>query len=119
LATEFEIDGRRFEVEPLNLDESFAQLANVEAIFQRTDLAKVPALLRAFAKVSKVSRSPDGSFVSGGPMIALEHFVKDVFTGKQTLAMTYLSKCVEHEYGAFFEEMAAKAAAAASTPPTP
>lgn len=118
MATEFEIDGRRFELETLSLDESFAQLANVRAVFEVTDLAKVPALLRAFAKVTKVARAPDGSFTSGGPMIALEHFVKDVFTHHQGLAMKFLGKCVEHEYGAFLEEMAAKVAEPAPTKPT-
>jgi hypothetical protein len=117
---EFEIEGRRFDIAHLSLDESFAGLERAQAVFGaagQIPFAKVPELLRMFSKVCKVARSPEGSFVAGGPFVALDPFLKDVFVGNVGLSIKFLTKCIEHEYGAFLDEMRA-AQASAPTPPT-
>jgi hypothetical protein len=122
MAAEFEIEGRRFEISHLSLDESFAGLEKAQAVFGASGqipFAKVPELLRMFAKVCKVARAPDGSFVSGGAMVALDPFLKDVFVGNVGLSIKFLTKAIEHEYGAFLDEMRVAALVSPSTPPTP
>ncbi len=119
MPAEFEVDGRKFEIAHLSLDESFAGLEKAQAVFGASGqipFARVPELLRLFAKVCKVARDPSGSFTSGGPFVALEPFLKDVFVGQMGLSMKFLTKAIEHEYGSFLEEMAA-ARAAEATPP--
>ncbi len=116
-----EIRGRTFEVERLGLDEAFNGLELAQEIFgspTRPPVSKVPRLLKMFARVTKVARAADGTFLDpSAPRVALEPFLDDVFKGEIGLAFDFVVKCVEHEYGNFLDGLPGAAAASATAKP--
>ena len=115
-ATEFELDGRRFEVKSLGIDESCAGLelfgrvagpaiaaalldgqTNLGAVIQAalSNASQLAKLLRMFAKHARYDRLQDGN------MVALTPFVDDVFAGRLELMLGFLAPCVKAEFGSF------------------
>lgn len=114
---EFELEGRAFSVQRLKLEAACAGLeclakalgpmmAAAEGPSIQGLLAGagyVPALLKVFAPVAKVRRGPNGEFerVPDAPWVALSAFQDDVFAGRLDLAIAFLWKAAENEYGYF------------------
>lgn len=116
-ATEFDLDGTRFEVNSLGLDEAcmgaelFGRVAgpgiaawldgrntgNVGGVVQAalSNASQLPKLVRMFAKQAKFDRLKDGR------MVPLEPFVNDVFAGKLEFVVAFLLPCVRAEFGSF------------------
>lgn len=119
----FEVDGVTFEQRHLEVDaaceglELLAQILGpaVEGLTdQNVDLGatlasalsrstKLAPLMRLFAGVCKVSRTPGGEYQTGGNMVELKPFAKDVFRGRLDLLMAFLVKCATFEYGRFLD----------------
>lgn len=115
----FEVEGVQFELKRLNVDDTCAGLellmkalgpvmaADGESNWLTCALSQascIPALLKLFAPVTKVSRKPDGSFEAGGSMVDLKPFVNDCFAGRHVLMLAFLGKAVQNEYRGFFAE---------------
>lgn len=97
-AAEFEVEGVRFELTPLPVDDA---CAGVDLLAGDGGMAKMAKLARMFAGVCKVSRQPDGRFEIGGAMVPMKPFVEDVFRGRLDLLMGFVEQAVRSEYGSF------------------
>lgn len=121
---EFEVEGIRFELSHLSVDDAcagletlsntlapaFAKLQGIEdtAERERTLILAVAGqarnaavLLKVFAPACKVSRSNDGMYAGGDRMVALKPFLNEAFEGRVDLVMAFLVEAVQFEYGAF------------------
>lgn len=114
MAHSFEIEGIRFELDHLNVDDACAGLETLGKVMAGSAAAggfnpfallsqagHAPTLLRLFAPVCKVSRSRDGTFRGGDMMVDLKPFAGDVFRGRADVLVKFLRECVDFEYASF------------------
>ena len=118
-----EVRGRSFEVGRLGIDDAFGGLERAQEFFTapQPPFSKVPGLLRMFAKVAKVARTPDGKFEgalgAGGGFVDLMPFLDDVFRTEHGLAFDFVMQCVHQEFGDFLDGLRAAAADLPAQPP--
>lgn len=139
MATDFELEGQRFEVQRLKIDDACLGLEvlgralgpaasavlglgsavdgeaakpDYGAILQAllTQASQASALLKLFAKVSKFDRLGDGN------MVALTPFLEDVFGGRLDLMVAFLVRSAKAEFASFLDG-GALAALIPATPP--
>ena len=124
---QFEIEGIRFELTNLSVDDSCAGLemmakaigpaieqigagsgeASVGRAMAQSVLGnarQAAALMRVFAPGTKVSRGKDGTHAGGALMVGLGPEANAVFAGRVDLLMAFLFEAVQFEYGAFLSE---------------
>ena len=134
---EFEVEGIRFELSHLSVDDAchglevlsktlgpaiqkLADVAEDEARGRELVLAlsaqasHAATLVKLFAPVCKVSRSNDGTYIDGERLVALKPFINDCFAGRVDLLMAFLFEAVQFEYAAFLGALAAGKAPAAA-----
>lgn len=141
--TEFELEGRRFEVKRLNPDDACMSLEVLGkalgpaalAVFGGSDpdyakvltaflanASQISTLLKIFAPVAKFDRA------GNGVMVDLKPFVGEVFAGRIDLMIAFLAHAVRGEHSCFLggpnvlEELFTQlggSASASLTAPTP
>jgi hypothetical protein len=115
-ATTFDVEGIRFELRRLSVDDA---CVGVDALTGDGQMAKFSKLLKLFAPRCKVSRTADGSFEIGGAMVDLKAFTEDLFAGRLDLLTAFMSKAIDFEFGAFLATAEARVQAAADSPTDP
>jgi hypothetical protein len=144
---QFEIEGIRFELTNLSVDDSCAGLEvlakalgpaidQLGAAVAESDSAagrvlvksvlgnagQAAALLKTFAPRAKVSRSKDGTHAGGSLMVGLGPEANAVFAGRVDLLLAFLFEAVQFEYAAFLSALTGGGGALADrlmAPPTP
>lgn len=113
---DFEVHGIRFEQDPLPVDEA---CVGVDLLSSADGFAKMAKVARMFAKVCRVSRTPDGRFEVGGAMVKLEPFFNDVFQRRLDLMLAFAEAAVKTEYGDFLAKAGIELQAPAPPQPKP
>ena len=143
---QFEIEGIRFELTNLSVDDSCAGLevlakalgpaidqlgaaaddpsASGRALIKSVlgNAGQAAALLKTFAPRAKVSRSKDGGHAGGSLMVGLGPEANAVFAGRVDLLLAFLFEAVQFEYAAFLSALTGGGGALADrlmAPPTP
>ncbi len=107
----FEIEGIRFELKPLKVDDA---CSGMDLLTGDSTVAKMAKLLKLFAPVSRVSRSTDGTLVGGSLMVPLTTFQEEVFGGRLDLLIAFVEQAVQSEYGAFLAKAGVELPSAAA-----
>lgn len=94
----FEIEGIRFELRTLKVDDACSGMDLMNA---DDSMAKMSKLLKLFAPYCKVSRNGDGTFEGGALMVPLKDFADDLFGGRLDLLIRFNTEAVNLEYGSF------------------
>jgi hypothetical protein len=131
---QFEIEGIRFELKHLSVDDSCAGLETLaktlgpaiesfDGVKAKALIVKIAAqagslavLLKLFAPAAKVSRNADGTFAGGDLMLPLKTEANAVFAGRVDLLVAFLFEAIQFEYGAFLGALVANAAEEPTNP---
>jgi hypothetical protein len=114
--TQFELEGRRFEVKRLSPDDACLSLELIGKALGPAAIAvlggeapdygkvltallsnasQISGLLKLFAPAAKFDRAGNGT------MVELKPFVSDVFAGRVDLMVAFLAHCVRAEHSCF------------------